>query len=425
MKRSLLYIFTIILFAFSILSNLFIFSCNPNNSELKADDTNLNETNEIILRLCAGGDFIPHIRVLKSAATYKDFYDTLNFNGFRYLINEIKPIFENCDIGIINFETPCSPTFEKNHRPFVFNVTKDAIGALKWMGVNVFMLANNHIFDQGRLGFRETIQMFERHNAIFTGIATSKEQAEKPIIMNIKGIRIAIVSFSEFVNNNLNDSNRAWVNIFDLNTALSIIKKYKDSSDAIIVTFHGGVEYANAPLPQHKQYFRTLIDSGATAVIGTHPHVPQPIEIYTTKDGRKAPIFYSLGNFISNQSRGYHIGSNIKLGDTRDVIIANFDLVFTKKNGRWEYDIKNISAIPCWTENIATKNSIAIRTVWIQKELESLEKKIDSCKKYSSHQGLLSELNSKKNLYLKRISRMKVVVGDSFINTNFKSKEVK
>lgn len=425
MKRLFLYSLVIFIFALFSFSNLFLFNCRPNNSELKAEDSNLNHSGEIILHLCAAGDFIPHTKVLKTAQIHKSFYDSLNFNGFRYLINEVKPIFDNCDIALINFETPCSPTYEKNHRPFVFNVTPDAIEALKWMGVNVFVLANNHVFDQGRLGFLETIDMFNRHNATFTGIGKNIEEAEKPKILSIKGIRIAVLSFAEFVNNNLNDSNRTWVNLFSLNKALALLKKYKDSADAIIITFHGGVEYANNPLPQHKQYFRMLIDSGATAIIGTHPHVPQPIEVYETKNGRKAPIFYSLGNFISNQSRAYHSGSNIKLGDTRDVIIANFDLAFKKNGSNWECEVRNISAIPCWTENISTQDGYAIRTLWLENELERIDKIIDSCKTSNCSQIFTNELITKKTLYLKRINRMKNVVGNSFINLNYKKERKK
>jgi len=83
---------------------------------------------------------------------------------------------------------------------------------------------------------------------------------------------------------------------------LELVKTAKKSSDAVIVTPHWGNEYSPSPSSQQKSLARALVNSGAKAIIGHHPHVIQPLEYIQSSDGYKVPVLYSLGNFVSNQA---------------------------------------------------------------------------------------------------------------------------
>jgi poly-gamma-glutamate synthesis protein (capsule biosynthesis protein) len=156
-----------------------------------------------------------------------------------------------------------------------------------------------------------------------------------------------------------------------------------------VVSIHWGIEYAPAPRPEDVDMTHKMLEAGASVVVGHHPHVLQPVETYRTQDGRNTVIFYSLGNFLSNQSRSYVDGlMPDKDGDPRDSMIGMFSAV------RKDYgpagirvELGHVGILPVWGEN--NRNEMAsghakttiIRPILIDREIPRLQARLDELNK--------------------------------------------
>jgi poly-gamma-glutamate synthesis protein (capsule biosynthesis protein) len=167
---------------------------------------------------------------------------------------------------------------------------------------------------------------------------------------------------------------------------LAAVKQARTQCDFLVVSIHWGVEYATAPKPEDVDMAHKMLEAGASVVVGHHPHVLQPVETYRTLDGRNTVIFYSLGNFLSNQSRNYVDGlMPDKDGEPRDEMIAQFSAV------RRDYgpagvrvELGHVGIMPVWSEN--NRNDLAagktkttvIRPILIDREIPKLQAKLDA-----------------------------------------------
>jgi poly-gamma-glutamate synthesis protein (capsule biosynthesis protein) len=166
---------------------------------------------------------------------------------------------------------------------------------------------------------------------------------------------------------------------------LASVKAARAQCDFLVVSVHWGIEYAPAPRPEDVDMAHKMLDAGASVIVGHHPHVLQPVETYTTQDGRNTVIFYSLGNFLSNQSRTYVDGlMPDKDGDPRDEMIGLFSAV------RKDYgpagvrvELGHVGILPVWEEN--NRNDIAagrtktamIRPILMDREIPRLQARLD------------------------------------------------
>jgi poly-gamma-glutamate synthesis protein (capsule biosynthesis protein) len=212
---------------------------------------------------------------------------------------------------------------------------------------------------------------------------------------------------------------------------LDAIKKARSQCDFLVVSIHWGVEYAPAPLPADVETAHKMLDAGAAVIVGHHPHVLQPMETYRTADGRDAVIFYSLGNFLSNQSRTYVDGlMPDKTGDPRDSMIGLFSAV------RRDYgpagvrvELAHVGVLPVWGEN--NRNELArgqtktpvIRPVLIDREIPRVQAKLDELNKLSTPATPLTgeqkkefiELTTRLKLLTDRRALLLERVGDEYV----------
>lgn len=207
------------------------------------------------------------------------------------LSDELRDKMRMCHLRVCNFEFPLRPEDSKGKN----YQNDDAPLFLKNAGFDLFTLANNHTFDCGERGFEKTRDALE---GSICGAGTF-EEAYHPKIMEINGVKIAFLSLCYAAKNGVfdefSDKSRlgcAYLNDLSVN---HIILRTKKEVDYLIVLPHDGMEYVDIPMPDTIARYRDLIDYGADAVIGTHPHCPQGWETYHGK-----PIFYSLGNFFFN-----------------------------------------------------------------------------------------------------------------------------
>lgn len=217
-------------------------------------------------------------------------------NNGSFIDSKLEKIIKEQDFSICNFEAPVEGNGIKYLKvgPNI-SQKRNTIEILKKSGFNLLLLANNHMYDYGSEGLRDTISLAKHHKLDFTGAGFSYSEAYSPFIKEFNGLKIGFVNASEaqfgvLDGNNLNqNSGYAWINHSLIDET---IIKLKNEVDKIIVCVHAGLENYSIPLFQWKERYRQLCDLGADCIIGSHPHIPQGFEIY-----KKKPIFYSIGNF--------------------------------------------------------------------------------------------------------------------------------
>jgi hypothetical protein len=190
-----------------------------------------------------------------------------------------------------------------------FNYHPDLVKDLVSAGFDVVSTANNHALDRGSLGADLTIDALEAEGLAFSGTKRKGEARAWHVVTESKGFRVAWVACAENTNGIADEFSQVLSCAAQEAELLKLVhdlsegkgKKRAGAVDAVIVTPHWGGEYSHDPNARQRKLAHDLIDAGATAVIGNHPHVIQPWEKYTTKRGREALIMYSIGNFVSHQ----------------------------------------------------------------------------------------------------------------------------
>lgn len=173
-------------------------------------------------------------------------------------------------------------------------------------GVDVFLTANNHILDKGLRGIERTLDVYgAMSDRVFMTGTSADEKADKttyPLIIPVKGIRVALVNFTYGTNVGIA---KTWPKVnrmvrSDIEKAFS--RAHDKGADYIIALPHWGIEYELEHSLEQEELAVWMAELGADAIIGSHPHVVQDSTVITTRDGRKVPVFYSLGNAVSNMS---------------------------------------------------------------------------------------------------------------------------
>ncbi|MCC5807717.1 MAG: CapA family protein [Opitutales bacterium] len=208
----------------------------------------------------------------------------------------VRAELERSVLRIVNVET----TLQRNPgvlRPVVkegppFGSPARAVEDLLSAGFDVGLLANNHTGDFGPEGIVETRALLEEAGLRTTGTGTDQDDAYEALVVTVGGRSVAIVNFHEGEEGAHTGRNPALAG-WDLERVRAEVAKQKTAGRLVIAVPHADREFFPVPAPYGHAAYRSLIDAGADAVIGHHPHVPRGIEIY-----RDAPIIYSQGNFL-------------------------------------------------------------------------------------------------------------------------------
>jgi hypothetical protein len=311
------------------------------------------------VRIAAVGDVLMHGAVKEAAADHRSRPgEPPNDDGFGWLWAPIADLLASADVTFANLETPVAPRAGAGSRSFVFNAPPAVIRALAHAGVDLVSVANNHMFDQGRPGFEETLRELDAAAMPYVGAGEAGREAG-PRLVEVNGLRIAFLGYSYGFNQAGNDcpprgrTPCVKASLLDPERAVSDVAAAARAADAVVVSVHWGTEYQEKPRAADVALAHRLADAGALVVLGHHPHVLQPLELYTRSDGRTALIAYSLGNFVSNQSRLYvHGVTPAKVAATRDGAIVQAEIV-QREYGRGVTRVELASAgyLPLWTEN--------------------------------------------------------------------------
>ncbi|HET7103470.1 MAG TPA: CapA family protein [Terracidiphilus sp.] len=347
------------------------------------------------VRFAVAGDVIPHDAVRAAAAAHGP-----GEQGWAALLNDVAGVFRSADFGFVNLETPVAPDHSHGTKPFMFNAPLALPQALKASGIRIVSFANNHVMDQGWAGFAETLGHLRQIGLLFAGTGDTAQDAWQPVITQANGITVGWLGMTRWLNGNRNPDTpgQPHVNFFPYpgessgapgaseDEVLAAIRAARAKCDFLVVSIHWGIEYASAPRSQDVELAHKMLDAGASVIVGHHPHVLQPIETYHTADGRNTIIFYSLGNFLSNQSRTYIDGlMPDREGDPRDALIALFSAVKMDYGpAGTRVELGHVGILPVWGVN--NRNQIArgkasapdIHPVLIDREIPLLQAQLDA-----------------------------------------------
>ncbi len=318
-----------ILFAASVLSFYFLFVGASQNfkEELKQDSLKT-------VTISFVGDLMCHSPQINYACTGTDSFD------FKPVFREVKKYLSNADITIGNLETVIAGKEYRYSGYPLFNTPKEYLAALKDSGFDVLITSNNHALDRGKKGILKTIEMIHEFGMSSIGTYNSQIDRDSVRVFEINGIKLALLAYTYGLNGNFISENEKYlVNVIDSSLIKRDIKASREKkADVVMIYFHFGEEYQREPNEFQKQIVEQAIDYGADLIIGSHPHVIQPLELYSSAKSklRQVLVAYSLGNFLSNQRWRYSDAG----------VILNIE--FTKGASKQEVELSNISFIPTW-----------------------------------------------------------------------------
>lgn len=218
---------------------------------------------------------------------------------------EILDDLRNCNLFMLNNEY----TYSDRGMPFAgktytFRANRSRVNILEKMGVDIVLLANNHIYDYGEDAMLDTLDILNTSNIDYVGAGRNIEEACKIVYYDMEEGRIAYVAASRAEKNRMTPQATqdapGILLAYDSEKIISLVQEAAKNSDFVVANVHWGTEYSFDLEPVQKELGHALVDAGADIVIGTHPHVLQGIELY-----KNTPIFYSLGNFWFNEKDLY------------------------------------------------------------------------------------------------------------------------
>ena len=250
----------------------------------------LPEPDRDTLTICILGDVMMHDAQISNALRKDGTYDFSTYFQF------IKDDIAEADIAIANMEFTLAGTPYTGYPNF--SAPDSYATYLKECGFDIFLTANNHIYDKGKEGAERTIQIYKDLDITYAGLAADGQELadNTPLILNKKGISIAIINMTYGTNTGIG-SKWPYVNRLSHTSALEEAMKEAETCDFTIALPHWGNEYELTHSPYQEETAKWLIANGADIIVGAHPHVVQDMqEISNTY------VIYSLGNAISNMS---------------------------------------------------------------------------------------------------------------------------
>ncbi len=203
-------------------------------------------------------------------------------------------LFHTDDISVVNHECPITSRGTKVTKPYNFRMLPGYARVLPEAGIEVVNLANNHIYDYGKEGLFDTISYLDSLGVLHVGAGRTRAEARKPVILRLKGHTIGFLGYYGGGEAPVAGEREPGVAPRNLEIIAADIQALRaDSVGYVVVILHWGTEKAEYPDNGQRAFAHGIIDAGADAVIGHHPHVLQGIERY-----RNGIIAYSLGNFV-------------------------------------------------------------------------------------------------------------------------------
>lgn len=339
----------------------------PEDRNLEAEVT-VEEPKQVTLM--AVGDNLIHNTVYWSAELPGGGYD------FSFIYDDIAPLVQEYDLACIQQETIYveDPSQYGNYPSFG---TPVQVGeALVNAGFDVITQASNHCFDRLETGIRDTVHFWQNYpDVTMLGIHETQEDADALKIVEKNGIRIAMFNYTYGLNYSVPQQSFMVDTLSKRDEMAADLQRGREEADFVLVFAHWGEEDMFKANEEQKGWAQFFADQGVDLVIGTHPHVVEPVEVYTNCDGEQMPVFYSLGNFLSHQLDPVNmLGAMASVTITKDeehgTYVSSYELkptiniIIRRPTGWFDY---RPMLLENYTEELAAQHRVegtGVETMW-------------------------------------------------------------
>lgn len=296
-----------------------------------------------VLSLAAVGDNLISETMMQSALQADNTYDFTAFYA------PVKKLIASADIALVNQETILGgDAFDYSGYP-LYNSPWEVGDALVSAGFDGFLCANNHALDKGAQGIESAISYFDQQEGIsYFGIHKDAASYDTVKLIEKNGIKIAILNYTFGTNGIERPEDKPWlINPLDKEKMERDIAAARQQADVVAVFPHWGVEYSTEVSTAQSDLAQFFCDNGVQLVIGTHPHVIEPVRWIESDSGNRTLVYYSLGNFLAHQN-----GADRMLGTMAFVTITKVEGKVTlageaiplvthiaKTDGNWEFKV--------------------------------------------------------------------------------------
>lgn len=352
-------------------------SSESQNSEIESSEVIIEPSEEEsdTIQVVMIGDMLMHSKIIDSGKQEDGSYN------FEHLFKNVKDFITEADIAIVNQETIMGGSKYGYTGYPSFNTPYALADALVDTGFNVILHATNHTLDKGKTGVLNCMDYWDTNypNIKYIGMNRTQAAQNEIYVYEQDGFKIAILNYTYGTNGIKIPSDMPYlVNLMDEDKIRADIRKAEEIADFTILCPHWGTEYKLQATNSQKEWAQIFLEEGVDLVMGTHPHVIEPIEWLTDDEGNKMLVYYSLGNFVNGTaSKGSGV-TNRMVGGIADVTLG--------RNENGEVEIVEYGAVPIvchvgtgteytvyymkdYTEELASKNLILSQDSEFSKEL--------------------------------------------------------
>ena len=314
-------------------------------------------------KLVAVGDNLMHRSCTLSAKNADGTYD------FTKHFANMADIFKAADLAVISQDTVLGATSTETG---IFNTAVELADGMADAGINVVLAANNHIMDEGSAGLNTMMSYFSTKypNITLLGVNNSREAKDEPVYVETNNIKIAMINYSYGSNQTADlDASPYLLNQYDEDWLADILKQAREEADFIIAYPFWGEQNSMDYTQEQERQAQFLADNGVDLIIGSYPHVVEPVKWITAENGDRTLVYYSLGNFQSIQNTVENMlggQANITISKEEDgTHISDYSLDFVvthyeQRESSEYYDIVTTYPLADYTSDLAARHGMSV-----------------------------------------------------------------
>ncbi len=338
-----------------------IFSACGSKEEIKTVATTAEgqEAIDETITVFALGDNLLHMPVVNSGKKEDGTYE------YSHLFSKIQPAIKNADMAVIGQESVFGGE-ELGYSGYpLFNSPSDMGKTLLKEGFDVVLHASNHVLDKMTAGVENTLEFWEDYpHMTVLGINKDKESQREVEIKEIKGAKIALLNYTYGTNGiPLPESKSYLVDLIDEKAIETDCKYAEENADFTIAFMHWGTEYSIRPDKSQQALAKKMCEWGTDLIIGSHPHVIEPVDWIESDNGNKMLVYYSLGNYVSRQLEARNLLggiANVKLKfDGKKVTIDDYEFLPIVTNYDTAYKNFAVYRLEDYSDKLAKGHGVA------------------------------------------------------------------